>query len=125
MTDKDPIAPEPQGFSEHTRRRSGENAHEQGWGLNQDDRVRDARSPQNATGGSDYAYGARDFGDMPSDTREGQASAGGSSAEELQEMLEEGESGDDAQEQMKSEAELGKKGSAGVRPNQRISARRG
>ncbi|HEY6448139.1 MAG TPA: hypothetical protein VIY53_16900 [Acidobacteriaceae bacterium] len=125
MTDKDQTAPEPQGFSEHTRRRSGENAHEQGWGLNQDDRVRDARSPQNATGGGDYDYGARDFGDTPSETRNAQASAGGSSTEDRQEMLEEGESGDDAQEQMKSEAELGKKTSASAQANQRISASRG
>jgi hypothetical protein len=125
MTRKDETAPEPLGFSEHTRRRSGENAHEQGWGLNLDVRVRDAGGPQNASGGSDDDFGARDFGDTPSDTREAQASAGGSSIEELQEMLEEGESGDDAQEQMKSEAELGKKQSASEQPRQRISANRG
>lgn len=123
MTSEDETAHEPEGFSTHTRGSSSENARDQGWGLNQNERARDAGGPQNATGGSGYDYGAHDFSDTPSDTRE--ARAIGSSTEERQEMLEEGESGDDAQEQMESEAESVKEKSASAQPRQRISASRG
>lgn len=60
-------APEPRGFGEHTRKTSSEHAHEQGWGLNEDDRRR-IPADQQKRGGTDYDYGARDFGDVPSDT---------------------------------------------------------
>ena len=39
MTEPKPN-PEPRGFSEHTRKVSGENAHQQGWGRNEDERRR-------------------------------------------------------------------------------------
>lgn len=59
---------EPQGFGEHTRKSSGENAHEQGWGLNEEERTRESRE-SGREGGTDYDYGARDFGDSPANTR--------------------------------------------------------
>lgn len=59
---------EPQGFSEHTRGDSGENAHDQGWGLNEEERTRQPQKKQPWEGGSDYDYGVRDFGDSPVDT---------------------------------------------------------
>jgi hypothetical protein len=59
---------EPRGFGEHSRGLSGEYAHEQGWGLNLEQRRRQSGQPQNSDGGSDYDYGARDFGDEPVNT---------------------------------------------------------
>lgn len=59
---------EPRGFGEHTRGLSSEYAHEQGWGLNIEQRKRGSTQPQNIDGGSDYEYGARDFGDEPANT---------------------------------------------------------
>jgi hypothetical protein len=60
---------EPRGFGEHSRGLSGEYAHEQGWGINMDQRRRDSKKPQNIDGGIDYDYGARDFGDEPVNTQ--------------------------------------------------------
>ncbi len=60
---------EPQGFGEHTRKRSNENAHEQGWRLNEDERRGLPEGKQDFEGGTDYEYGARDFGDTPVDTK--------------------------------------------------------
>jgi hypothetical protein len=68
-------SPEPRGFSEHTRRTSSENAYEQGWGLNEDERRR-IPGEQQHRGGTDYAYGAQDFGDAPVDTSTAQPPAG-------------------------------------------------
>lgn len=70
-----PSTTEPRGFSEHTRRNSSENAHEQGWGLNEDER-RHITAAQEHLGGTDYEYGARDFGDLPADTSTAQPSPG-------------------------------------------------
>ena len=56
---------EPRGFGEHTRGLPGEYAHEQGWGLDEEERRRRASSPTDMDGGSDYNYSARDFGDEP------------------------------------------------------------
>ncbi len=60
--------PEPRGFGEHTRGLAGEYAHEQGWGLDESERTRQAHAPQDTDGGTDYDYGARDFGDEPVNT---------------------------------------------------------
>lgn len=53
---------EPRGFGEHTRGLSGEYAHEQGWGLDVEERTRLARvardGPQDVDGGREYDYGA-------------------------------------------------------------------
>jgi hypothetical protein len=59
---------EPRGFGQRTRGLSGEYAHEQGWGLNEEERTARAKGPQNTDGGTDYEYGARDFGDEPVNT---------------------------------------------------------
>lgn len=67
---------EPQGFGEHTRKQSSENAHEQGWGLNEDERRRLPQEKQDYQGGRDYDYGARDFGDTPVDTKKAVAKVG-------------------------------------------------
>ena len=56
---------EPRGFGEHTRGLSGEYAHEQGWGLDIEERTRLAQGKQDISGGNDYDYSARDFGDEP------------------------------------------------------------
>ena len=56
---------EPRGFGEHSRGLAGEYAHEQGWGLNEPERT---TQPHGTDGGSDYDYGARDFGDEAVDT---------------------------------------------------------
>ncbi|HEX4066611.1 MAG TPA: hypothetical protein VHZ09_11370 [Acidobacteriaceae bacterium] len=59
---------EPLGFAEHTRKSSGERAHEQGWGLNEDERRKLTNRKQDYEGGIDYNYGAQDFGDTAVDT---------------------------------------------------------
>ena len=59
---------QPRGFGEQTRGLSGEYAHEQGWGLNVEERTKEPDTPQNTDGGNDYEYGARDFGDEPVNT---------------------------------------------------------
>lgn len=69
-------ATEPRGFGEHSRGLSGEYAHEQGWGLNLEQRRRESVNPQNIDGGLDYDYGARDFGDEPVNTQLDLDSAG-------------------------------------------------
>lgn len=56
---------EPRGFGEHTRGLPGEYAHEQGWGLAEEERTRQAGAPQDTDGGTDYNYSAQDFGDDP------------------------------------------------------------
>ena len=60
--------PEPRGFGEHTRGLAGEYAHEQGWGLDEAERTKQSTTPQDTDGGTDYDYGARDFGDEPVNT---------------------------------------------------------
>ncbi len=66
MEDSKPAHPdEPRGFGAHTRGLAGEYAHEQGWGLEEDQRTKLADTPQDTDGGTDYEYGARDFGDEP------------------------------------------------------------
>ncbi len=59
---------EPRGFGEHSRGLASEYAHEQGWGLNEPERTRLPEGRQPSDGGTDYEYGARDFGDEPADT---------------------------------------------------------
>ncbi len=60
--------PEPRGFGEHSRGLAGEYAHEQGWGLNEEERRTGLTGVQAADGGADYDYGAQDFGDQAVDT---------------------------------------------------------
>ncbi len=63
-----PAAPEPRGFGEHSRGLAGEYAHEHGWGLNEEERRLQPEGSAAADGGTDYDYGAQDFGDEPVDT---------------------------------------------------------
>jgi hypothetical protein len=58
-------AREPLGFGKHTRGLPGEYAHEQGWGLDVDERTRQAGPPRDTDGGTEYNYSAQDFGDDP------------------------------------------------------------
>ncbi len=60
--------PEPRGFGEHSRGLAGEYAHEQGWGLDVEERTKQPEAAQDTDGGVDYEYGARDFGDEPVNT---------------------------------------------------------
>lgn len=62
--------PEPRGFGEHVRGLASEYAHEQGWGLNEEERKAAPHERQPTDGGTDYDYGAQDFGDSPVDTRD-------------------------------------------------------
>lgn len=59
---------EPRGFGQRTRGLAGEYAHEQGWGLDVEERTKQAVEPQDIDGGTDYEYGAQDFGDDPVNT---------------------------------------------------------
>ncbi len=59
---------EPRGFGERTRGLAGEYAHEQGWGLDVEERTKQPDAPQDIDGGTDYEYGAQDFGDVPVNT---------------------------------------------------------
>lgn len=59
---------EPRGFGEHSRGLAGEYAHEQGWGLDVEERTKQPDAPQDIDGGGDYDYGASDFGDDPVNT---------------------------------------------------------
>lgn len=59
---------EPRGFGERSRGLAGEYAHEQGWGLDVEERTKMPDKPQDIDGGTDYEYGAQDFGDDPVNT---------------------------------------------------------
>lgn len=67
--DEKELSREPRGFGHHNRGLSGEYAHEQGWGINEEERTKQTTEPQDTDGGSDYDYGARDFGDSPVNTK--------------------------------------------------------
>ena len=67
-SDNKGVTPEPRGFGEHSRGLAGEYAHEQGWGLNEEERTKQDAAPQDTDGGDDYEYGAQDFGDEPVNT---------------------------------------------------------
>jgi hypothetical protein len=58
---------EPRGFGKHTHGLAAEYAHEQGWGLDVDERTKLSPTPENPRG-KEYDYGARDFGDEPRST---------------------------------------------------------
>lgn len=79
--DEKPVSPEPRGFGEHTRGLAGEYAHEQGWGLSEEERTRVNTPPD---GGADYEYGAQDFGDEAVDT-----SAAKPTAKDVDQLLKE------------------------------------
>jgi hypothetical protein len=71
MLDKksdDSAVRQPSGFTQHNGGLASEYAREQGWSMNEEERARDAQAKQDAAGGTDYEYGATDFGDSAVDT---------------------------------------------------------
>ena len=59
-------AQEPVGLGIHNQGSTAENAHQQGWGTEEDTRKQASVEQQQQTGGgADYEYGAQDFGDVP------------------------------------------------------------
>lgn len=71
---------EPKGLGEHARGVAAERAHEMGWELNQEQRTTAPPGKQNTYGGTDYDYGAQDFGDEP-------LNMGGNRPEEMKKAL--------------------------------------
>jgi hypothetical protein len=63
---------EPAGFTTHNSGLASERAREQGWQTNAEERTRMPQGKQNEDGGTDYDYGAQDFGDEPVDTSSAQ-----------------------------------------------------
>jgi hypothetical protein len=57
---------EPEGFTPGTQGEAGKAAREEGWGLNEQERTKPPQGQRPQFGGTDYDYGARDFGDTPS-----------------------------------------------------------
>lgn len=65
---------EPLGFGKHRHGLASEYAQEQGWGTNEAERTKLPEEKQDYQGGTDYDYGARDFGDTAEDTSGAQPS---------------------------------------------------
>lgn len=59
---------EPSGFTLRSSGRASERARQQGWQTGEQERTRLPEGKQPGDGGTDYDYGARDFGDLPKDT---------------------------------------------------------
>lgn len=59
---------EPSGFTPRSSGRASERARQQGWQTNEDERTREPEGNLASAGGTDYDYGAQDFGDRPIDT---------------------------------------------------------
>ena len=70
MAEKENQSPnlrQPAGFTTHSSGLASEYAREQGWGINEEERTKTPGQKQDYDGGSDYDYGARDFGDTAVD----------------------------------------------------------
>lgn len=65
---------EPSGFTPRSSGHASERARQQGWQTNEEERTREPEGKLNIDGGTDYDYGARDFGDIPVDTSSAQPS---------------------------------------------------
>ncbi len=65
-------AREPAGFTPRASGLASEYAREQGWDLNEEERMKTPAEKQNYDGGRDYEYGAQDFGDTAVDTSSAQ-----------------------------------------------------
>jgi hypothetical protein len=65
---KDAGAHDPAGFTPRSSGLASERAREQGWQTNEDERRREPEGKRDINGGTDYDYGAQDFGDLPIDT---------------------------------------------------------
>lgn len=71
---------EPTGFTQHSGGLASEYAREQGWGLNEEERSKTPEEKQDYDGGTNYEYGARDFGDTAIDTSSAERPEGGERA---------------------------------------------
>jgi hypothetical protein len=58
---------EPAGLGVHNHGPAAEYAQEQGWDTKEEERVQPSASSKERGGGTDYNYGAQDFGDLPKD----------------------------------------------------------
>lgn len=56
---------EPKGLGEKNLGPTAEAAHEDGWGLSEEQRTSQPAGKPDHYGGTDFEYGARDFGDTP------------------------------------------------------------
>lgn len=65
---------EPAGFTPRSSGRASERARQQGWQTNEEERTREPEGKTDMDGGTDYEYGAQDFGDLPVDTSAAQTS---------------------------------------------------
>jgi hypothetical protein len=63
--DREETHNEPEGLGEHKRGPASEQAHEQGWGMNEEDRTTPPQGRPAHYGGKGFDYGAQDFGDTP------------------------------------------------------------
>lgn len=59
---------EPSGFTPRSSGRASERARQQGWQTNEQERTHEPEGKLASDGGTDYDYGAHDFGDVPVDT---------------------------------------------------------
>lgn len=66
---------EPSGFTPRSSGRASERARQQGWQTNEEERTEAPAGKVPSDGGTDYDYGARDFGDLPEDTSPAQSPA--------------------------------------------------
>lgn len=78
---KDARPQEPSGFTLRSSGRASERARQQGWQTNEEERTHEPRGKRAIDGGTDYDYGAQDFGDLPEDTSSAQPPAHGSKRE--------------------------------------------
>jgi len=60
----------PAGFTPRSGGLASEYAREMGWGLNEPQRAKEPEEKQDADGGTNYDYGAADFGDSAKDAGE-------------------------------------------------------
>jgi hypothetical protein len=63
----------PSGFTRHSGGLASEHAREQGWGMNEEERARDAEPKQGSDGGTDYE--AKNLADSAVDTSTTQPAA--------------------------------------------------
>ncbi len=59
---------EPSGFTPRSSGRASERARQQGWQTNEEERTHEPQGKLPSDGGTDYDFGAQDFGDLPADT---------------------------------------------------------
>lgn len=66
---------EPSGFTPRSSGRASERARQQGWQTREEEGTEQPAGKLPSDGGTDYDYGARDFGDLPENTSAAQPSA--------------------------------------------------